>query len=101
MTTYAGEEILLAHTATFDGLALDDTNCTCAIYILSSDYLTVILDETSMVWSSSHSRWEYYWRANVPAGKYVARVLVGTPSGQNWEYFKITLKEDPSNFSGD
>lgn len=97
MTTYVGETILLSHTATFDGTALDDTNTVSVeIEIFNTDYTDTVLTSTPMIWSSEFDRWEYWWATTgLDAGTYRMRVTVTTTDSVNWEYFKQALKVNP------
>lgn len=93
-THYAGETILLAHTATFDGEDLTDENTeSVSLEIFNSDS-EIVLTSTAMVWSSEHERWEYWWDT-VDSGRYQVKVTIVTTNGISWEIFKETLKASP------
>lgn len=97
MTTYVGETLLLSHTATFDGTALDDTNTeSVEIAIYNTDYTETVQAAVAMIWNGTDERWEYWWdTTGLDAGTYRCRVTVTTTDGENWEYFKLALKADP------
>lgn len=91
---YAGETILLAHTATFEGVSLTNlTTDSVTITIYDSEDV-VFLAQTAMSWSAEHSRWEYWWDTTT-AGKFTCKVIVTTTNGVSWEIFKVTLKTSP------
>lgn len=97
MTLYNGERTTLAHTATADGLAMvPDDNDGVFITVYSSDFLTVVLAEQPMVWSSAQLRWEYVWDTSAVApATYQAKVrILGFDSLSNWDYFRFKLARD-------
>jgi len=91
---YAGETILLAHTATFDGEDLTDANTDSVTITIFDDEAEEFLAETPMVWSSTDARWEYWWDTT-EAGKFTCKVIVTTTNGVSWEVFKVTIKTSP------
>ena len=92
MTTYSGETILLSHVATFDGVALDDTN-TNSVVITIYDGDDAVVETSAMTWSADDDRWEYWWDTDgVDPANYQVKVVITTDNGVNWEYFKVSIK---------
>jgi hypothetical protein len=104
MTTYAGETLVITHTATNEDVALTDANVlSVTVEIFDSDGATLV-DETEMTWDAVQERWEYVWYtiddAATPAalepGTYRAKVLITSLTGtENWEYKRIRLARNP------
>ena len=94
MTLYAGETVIIKHTATLDGeqlTNLDVSDVLVSIYEMDD---TVLLSEVSMPWSSVAERWEYSWSSPGPdAGKYRVKIRVsGLDGSDNWEYQILRTK---------
>lgn len=104
MTIFAGETLVVTHTATSNGVALSDDDVeSVVIEIFDSDW-EVVVDNTEMTWDDVQERWEYVWYtvtddatpAPLSAGTYHARVtLNGLADTTNHEYKRIRLKDNP------
>ena len=100
MTRYAGEGVLITHTATLDGAALDNTDVSSVVIeIFDSDGDTVV-SETAMTWDATDSRWEYVWDTGgaspLSSGTYRAKVTVNNLDGtENWEVARIRFQTSP------
>ena len=104
MTLYAGETVVVTHTASFEGIALDNTDVTSVNVIVYNSDLEEVISEVAMTWSALNSRWEYQWDttdgastpAALPSGTYRAKVTVtGIDGSENWEYKRIRLANNP------
>ena len=94
MTLYAGERVVITHTATYQGTEL--TNADVTVYISIDDPTSAspssVLHASSMDWDAVDERWEYEWdTTGIEAGTYRAKVMI---DNDNWEYINIKLKED-------
>ena len=101
MTLYAGERVVITHTATYQAVAL--TNADVTVYISIDDPTSAspssVLhassareDAEAMDWDAVDERWEYEWdTTGIEAGTYRAKVMI---DDDNWEYINIKLKED-------
>lgn len=100
MTLYAGEGVLVTHTISLEGTALDNGDVdSVVIEIFDSDGDTVVA-ETAMTYDATDSRWEYVWDTGgsspVDAGTYRAKVTVNhLDSTENWEIKRIRLASSP------
>lgn len=104
MAIYAGETLVVTHTATSEGVALTDDDVEgVEIEIFDADG-EVVIDNTAMTWDAVQERWEYQWETvtadatpvALDAGTYRARVtLVGLSDTVNYEYKRIRLKVNP------
>ena len=101
MTQYAGETLVVTHTATNEDVALDDTDVDhVSIEIFNSDGDSVVA-ETDMTWDGTQERWEYVWETTdagdpLPSGTYRAKVTIyGLSTTENWEYQRIRLARNP------
>lgn len=103
MTLYAGETIIITHTASLEGTALTGPEVDRVdIEIFDSDGDSVVA-ETEMTWVAGNSRWEYEWDtspgatpANIDAGTYRAKcTITGVDESTNWEYKRIRLASNP------
>lgn len=105
MTLYAGETILIKHSATFDGVALTAALVQTVTITIYSSAGVIIEAETSMQWNATKVRWEFSWDTSpgaapggvkLDAGTYRAKVYVRSNDGaENWEFQKIKLKANP------
>ena len=71
MSLYAGETVLITHTATLDGTELTFTDV-AAVYVSIYDATTEnpYLNETQMVWNTQKIRWEYSWNTPTDPTKF-------------------------------
>ncbi len=104
MTIYAGETLVITHTATNEDVALTDANVLSVTVEIFDSAGTTLVDETAMTWDAVQERWEYVWYtddgAATPAalepGTYRAKVLITSLTGtENWEYKRIRLARNP------
>lgn len=103
MTIYAGETLVITHTAQVDGVDLTNAEV---------DYVTIeifdsagdVIEDGEMVWDAGQDRWEYVWVTNdgaatpteLESGTYRAKVtVVGLSGTENWEYKRIRLARNP------
>lgn len=96
MSLYAGETVLIKHSAHLDGETTALTNLdVAAVYLSIYDAdLVEVLAPTVMTWVPGKSRWEHSWNSPGPTGgTYKAKCkIVGLDSSENWEYKTIRLK---------
>lgn len=101
MTIYAGEKLILTHTAELDGTPLTAADVE-AVYAEVFNKATESIEYGQMVWSSTNERWEYEWWTIVdtftpaatplPAGTYRARMtILGLDGSTNSEIKRIRL----------
>jgi hypothetical protein len=104
MTLYAGEKLIVTHTATLEGTALTDAEVTSVTITIYNSAGTELVAETTMSWDATDARWEYVWVTDdgaatptaLPTGTYRAKVVVtDLTSKQNWEYKRIRLASNP------
>lgn len=109
MALYTGENVIVTHTATYDGLELNPDNVDGVFVTIYNSLREVIIDETPMVWNPEAvvafpltGRWEYDWDTSPGAtpdslttGTYRAKVTVYSGSDINWEFKKVKLKRNP------
>lgn len=104
MTIYAGETLVVTHTATNEDVALTDVNVLSVTIEIFDSAGETIVDETSMTWDAVQERWEYVWYtlddAATPQpldpGTYRAKVIITSLTGtENWEYKRIRLSRNP------
>ena len=94
MTLYAGETVIIKHTATLDGVALTNLDVADVLVSIYEMDDTEVLAEVSMPWNSTMERWEYSWNSPGPdAGKYRVKIRVsGLDASDNWEYQVLRTK---------
>lgn len=103
MTLYAGETVIVTHTASLEGTAITGPEVTEVNIIIYDSTGAEVVSETAMTWVLANSRWEYEWDTspgatpvNISSGTYRAKVtIVGTDASTNWEYKRIRLASNP------
>jgi hypothetical protein len=97
VTLYRGARTTICHTATVDGVALapgDVTGVFLTVY--APDWLSVVVSEAAMTWSTPKARWEYAWVADVDPATYHVRVRIEGVDGHSvWQYFRLKVSKDP------
>lgn len=104
MTIYAGETLVITHTATNEDVELTDANVLSVTIEIFDSAGEVLVDETAMTWDAVQQRWEYVWYtlddaatpSPLESGTYRAKVLITSLTGtENWEYKRIRLARNP------
>ena len=103
MTLYAGETVIVTHTATLNGTALTDADVSAVNIVIYDSDLEVVIAETTMDYISANSRWEYDWDTSpgatpvaLSSGTYRAKcTVVGVDGSTNWEIKRIRLANSP------
>jgi hypothetical protein len=103
MTLYAGETVIVTHTASLEGKAITGPEVAEVNIIIYDSAGVELVAETAMTWVLANLRWEYEWDTspgatpvNISAGTYRAKVtIVGVDDSTNWEYKRIRLANNP------
>jgi len=103
MTLYAGETVIVTHTASLEGTPITGPEVSEVNIIIFDAAGSVVIAETTMTWVLANLRWEYEWDTspgatpvNISSGTYRAKVtIVGVDQSTNWEYKRIRLANNP------
>lgn len=104
MTIYAGETLVITHTAQVDGVDLTDADVESVVVEIYDSTGDLLVESTEMDWDSVQERWEYVWETTdggatpvaLDPGTYRAKVTInGLSTSENWEYKRIRLARNP------